>query len=420
MSFQQGLSGLAAAATALDVIGNNVANASTVGFKSSNANFSDVFAASLGIVGASQVGAGVSVSAIQQRFSQGNPTTTNNSLDLAINGDGFFRMSDDGAISYTRNGQFHLDKEGYVVNDQQLRLTGYPAGVNGQISQSSPVELQLSASQIPPRATSDPLSGNLGAVLNLDSRDTVPLVAAFDPADPGSYNFSTALTVFDTLGVSHNLSTYYVLQPPAVPPAGNKWDVYATLDGANPVGAAVSFTTLEFTNTGTLIPPLAPPVLPDWNLSNGAVTPWSPGKMDFTGTTQFGSASTVDRLTQGGYASGNLAGVGVGSDGILQGRYSNGQTRSMGQLVLATFADPNGLLNLGNNQWTATSVSGPELIGAPASGSRGVIQSAAVEASNVDLTQELVAMITAQRNYQANAQTIKTQDQIMQTLINLR
>jgi len=339
-------------------------------------------------------------------------------MDLAINGGGFFRMSDDGAISYTRNGQFHLDKEGYVVNDQQLRLTGYPAGVNGLISASSPVELQLSASQIPPRATSDPLSGDLGAVLNLDSRDTVPLVA-FDPVVPGSYNFATALTVFDTLGVSHNLNTYYVLQPPAVPPVGGKWDVYATLDGANPLAGAVPFTTLAFTNTGTLIP-LVPPQLPQWNLSNGAVTPWSPGKMDFTGTTQFGSASTPDRLTQGGYASGNLAGVGVGSDGILQGRYSNGQTRNMGQLVLATFADPNGLLNLGNNQWSANSVSGPELIGAPASGSRGVIQSAAVEDSNVDLTQELVAMITAQRNYQANAQTIKTQDQIMQTLINLR
>ncbi|MBK7673917.1 MAG: flagellar hook protein FlgE [Candidatus Accumulibacter sp.] len=418
MSFQQGLSGLDAAATALDVIGNNVANASTVGFKSANANFSDVFAASLGIAGASQVGIGVAVSAIQQQFSQGNLTTTNNTMDLAINGGGFFRMSDDGAISYTRNGQFHLDKEGYVVNDQQLRLTGYPAGVDGLISASSPVELQLSANQIPPRATSDPLAGDLGAVLNLDSRDTAPLVA-FDPAVPGSYNFATALTVFDTLGVSHNLSTYYVLQPPAVPPAGNQWFVYATLDGANPVGGAVNFATLGFTNTGTLIPQVPPPQLPQWNLSNGAVTPWRPGRMDFTGSTQFGSASTADSLTQGGYTSGNLTGVGVGSDGILQGRYSNGQTRNMGQLVLATFSDPNGLLNLGNNQWSASPVSGPELIGAPASGSRGVIQSAAVEDSNVDLTRELVAMITAQRNYQANAQTIKTQDQIMQTLINL-
>ena len=160
--------------------------------------------------------------------------------------------------------------------------------------------------------------------------------------------------------------------------------------------------------------------LPTWNLSSGAASPWSPGTMNFTGTTQYGSDSSVDSLTQGGFASGSLVGVGVNNDGIVQGRYSNGQTRNMGQVVLASFADPNGLLNLGNNQWRSTSVSGPELIGAPASGSRGVIQSAAVEDSNVDLTNELVAMITAQRNYQANAQTIKTQDQVLQTLVNLR
>lgn len=416
MSFQQGLSGLDAAASSLDVIGNNVANASTVGFKRANANFADVFAASLGIVGASQIGIGVSIGAIQQQFTQGNLTTTDNALDLAVNGGGFFRMSDDGAISYTRNGQFHIDNQGYVINDQKLRLTGYPVSVTGAITPANPIELQLSASQIPPRATSDPLSGDVAAVLNLDSRDTVPVLSPFDYTNPSTYNFSTALTVFDTLGVSHNLTTYYVLNAPT-PPTGGEWTVHATLDGANP--QVLPGGNLVFDTSGALSS--APTyTLPSWPLSSGAVTPWSPGVIDFTGTTQYGSASSVDRLTQGGYATGSLVGIGVLSDGIVQGRYSNGQTRSMGQLVLATFADPNGLLNLGNNQWTATSTSGPELVGAPASGSRGVIQSAAVEDSNVDLTNELVAMITAQRNYQANAQTIKTQDQIMQTLINLR
>lgn len=416
MSFQQGLSGLDAAASSLDVIGNNVANASTVGFKRANANFADVFAASLGIVGASQIGIGVSIGAIQQQFTQGNLTTTDNALDLAVNGGGFFRMSDDGAISYTRNGQFHIDNQGYIINDQKLRLTGYPVSVTGAITPANPIELQLSASQIPPRATSDPLSGDVAAVLNLDSRDTVPVLSPFDYTNPSTYNFSTALTVFDTLGVSHNLTTYYVLNAPT-PPTGGEWTVHATLDGANP--QILPGGNLVFDTSGALSS--APTyTLPSWPLSSGAVTPWSPGVIDFTGTTQYGSASSVDRLTQGGYATGSLVGIGVLSDGIVQGRYSNGQTRSMGQLVLATFADPNGLLNLGNNQWTATSTSGPELVGAPASGSRGVIQSAAVEDSNVDLTNELVAMITAQRNYQANAQTIKTQDQIMQTLINLR
>ena len=416
MSFQQGLSGLDAAASSLDVIGNNVANASTVGFKRANANFADVFAASLGIVGASQIGIGVSIGAIQQQFTQGNLTTTDNALDLAVNGGGFFRMSDDGAISYTRNGQFHIDNQGYIINDQKLRLTGYPVSVTGAITPANPIELQLSASQIPPRATSHPLSGDVAAVLNLDSRDTVPVLSPFDYTNPSTYNFSTALTVFDTLGVSHNLTTYYVLNAPT-PPTGGEWTVHATLDGANP--QVLPGGNLVFDTSGALSS--APTyTLPSWPLSSGAVTPWSPGVIDFTGTTQYGSASSVDRLTQGGYATGSLVGIGVLSDGIVQGRYSNGQTRSMGQLVLATFADPNGLLNLGNNQWTATSTSGPELVGAPASGSRGVIQSAAVEDSNVDLTNELVAMITAQRNYQANAQTIKTQDQIMQTLINLR
>ncbi|MEF8727700.1 MAG: flagellar hook protein FlgE [Accumulibacter sp.] len=415
MSFQQGLSGLDAAASALDVIGNNVANASTVGFKRGNTNFADVYAASLGIVGASQIGIGVSVGAIQQQFTQGNLTTTDNALDLAVNGGGFFRMSDDGAISYTRNGQFHIDNQGYIINDQMLRLTGYPVSVSGTVTPANPIELQLSASQIPPRATSDPLAGDVTAVLNLDARATVPALGPFDYTNPATYNFSTALTVFDTLGVPHNLTTYYVLNPPT-PPTGGEWTVHATLDGANPQTLAGN---LVFDPSGALSS-TATYTLPSWPLSSGAQTPWSPGVIDFTGTTQYGSASSVDRLTQGGYATGSLVGIGVLSDGIVQGRYSNGQTRSMGQLVLATFADPNGLLNLGNNQWSATSISGAELVGAPASGSRGVIQSAAVEDSNVDLTNELVAMITAQRNYQANAQTIQTQDQIMQTLINLR
>ena len=417
MSFQQGLSGLSAAATALNVIGNNVANASTVGFKGANAHFADVFAASLGIVGASQVGIGVGVSSIQQQFTQGNLSTTNNGLDLALNGGGFFRMSDDGAITYTRNGQFHIDKEGYVINDLNLRLTGYPADALGAISPSSPVELQLSANQIPPRATSDPLSGNLTAVLNLDSRDKVPPITPFNFANPDTYNFSTATSVYDTLGVAHNLTTFYILNAPT-DPAGGEWTVWATLDGADP--QVLPGGNLIFDTSGALTALTAKPTLPTWALTSGAVTPWSPGLLDYTGTTQYGSDSSVDRLTQGGYSAGSLSGMGVGSDGIIQGRYSNGQTRNLGQVVLATFADPNGLKNLGNNQWSSSSVSGPELVAAPGSGSRGVIQSSAVEDSNVDLTKELVDMITAQRNYQANAQTIKTQDQVLQTLVNLR
>jgi len=419
MSFQQGLSGLNAASSSLDVIGNNISNASTVGFKSGSANFSDIYAASLGIVSGAKIGIGVGVGAVQQQFTQGNLTTTNNPLDLALNGGGFFRLSDEGAISYTRNGQFHIDNGGYIINDQRARLTGYPVAANGTITPSNPVELQISAGQIAPLASSDPLAGEMRAVLNLDSRGSVPAVTPFDFSDPETYNYSTALTVFDTLGVVHNLTTFYVLNGTAAP---GEWTVHATLDGANPqvVSGSNPGGNLVFNTSGALDPASALRTLPTWNLTTGAATPWSPGVMDFTGTTQYGNGSNVDRLTQGGFTSGSLVGVGVNADGIVQGRYSNGQTRNMGQVVLATFADPNGLLSLGNNQWSLTSLSGPELIGAPASGSRGVIQSAAVEDSNVDLTKALVDMITAQRNYQANAQTIKTQDQIMQTLVNLR
>jgi len=419
MSFQQGLSGLNAASSSLDVIGNNISNASTVGFKSGSANFSDVYAASLGFGNGAKIGIGVGVGAVQQQFTQGNLTTTNNPLDLALNGGGFFRLSDEGAISYTRNGQFHIDNDGYIINDLRLRLTGYPVAASGTITPSNPVELKVSAGQIAPRATSDPLAGELRAVLNLDSRESIPALSPFDYTDPETYNFSTALTVFDTLGVVHNLTTFYVLNGAAAP---GEWTMHATLDGADPqlVPGSNPGGNLIFNTSGALDPDSAQRTLPSWNLSTGAVSPWSPGLMDFTGSTQYGSGSSVDRLTQGGFTSGSLVGVGVNADGIVQGRYSNGQTRSMGQVVLASFADPNGLLSLGNNQWSLTSLSGPELIGTPGSGSRGVIQSAAVEDSNVDLTKALVDMITAQRNYQANAQTIKTQDQIMQTLVNLR
>lgn len=411
MSFQQALSGLNASSKALDVLGNNIANANTVGFKSAEVHFSDVFANSLSGSGASQVGIGATISGIQQAFSQGNVTATNNPLDISINGGGFFRMDRSGEITYTRNGQFHLDNAGYIINDQEMRVMGFPADANGQITASSPVDLQLSASQIKPRATSDALAGNLTANLNLDSRQGVPAVTPFNFSNPQTYNYSTALSVFDTLGVAHTLTMYFVRAS-----AGGPWNVYGTMDGATPQAfpAALAF------NTSGVLTTAMPLVLPSWVLSTGAVSPWSPGSMDFTGTTQYGSASSVDRLTQGGYTTGSLTGLSVGADGIVQGRYSNGQARNLGQVVLATFANPNGLQSLGNNQWALTSVSGPELVSAPGTGSRGVLQSASVEESNVDLTEQLVDMITQQRNYQSNAQTIKTQDQILQTLVNLR
>ena len=401
MSFQQGLSGLNAAAKGLDAVSNNVSNAGTVGFKGAAAQFSDVFAASMAGGGSGQIGIGVNLSQVKQSFTQGNISVTNNPLDVAINGGGFFRMSDGGAITYSRNGQFLVNKDGYVVNSAGAHLTGYVANAAGVIVPSSPTDLMISSADLVPNATT---AGALG--LNLDSRATAP-AAAFLYTDPTTYNSSTALTVYDSLGNSHIMSLYFRKT------AANAWNVYAGLDGAAPGAAsAMTFTSAGAVNTGGTVGPLAFPVTTGANALS--IT------LDMTTATQFGSTFGVNSMTQDGYTSGRLSGLSISTEGVIQGRYSNGQSRDLGQIVLTNFANPNGLQSLGANQWSETADSGQPLIGSPNSGSLGALQSAAVEESNIDLTGELVNMITAQRNYQANAQSIKTQDAIMQTLVNLR
>ncbi|MBV6477119.1 MAG: flagellar hook protein FlgE [Rhodocyclaceae bacterium] len=401
MSFQQGLSGLNAAAKNLDAVSNNVSNAGTVGYKGASAQFADVFAASLAGGGSGQIGIGVNLSQVKQSFTQGNITVTNNPLDIAINGGGFFRMSDNGAISFTRNGQFLVDKDGYVVNSSGARLTGYAANAAGVIVPSSPTDLMISSADLVPNATT---AGNVG--LNLDSRDSVP--AAFVHTDPTTYNSSTAMTVYDSLGNSHVMTLYFRKTAP------NAWDMHVGLDGAAPA----STTALAFDSSGALTTAMPVTVLSGVDPATGAAN--LTVSLDMTSATQFGSTFGVTSLTQDGYTSGRLAGLSVSSEGIIQGRYSNGQSRDLGQVVLANFANPNGLQPLGGNQWSETAASGQPLVGAPNSGSLGALQSAAIEESNIDLTAELVNMITAQRNYQANAQSIKAQDAIMQTLVNLR
>ena len=421
MAFQQGLSGLNAASRALDVVSNNVANGSTVGFKTGSAHFSDVYAASIAGGGGSQVGIGTSISAVQQQFTQGNITTTNNPLDMAINGGGFFKTTRDSVTAYARNGQFHTDKNGSVINDQNYQLMGYKATSTGVIVASDPTAIVLDTSNISPQPTGAALGGDAIAKLNLDSRKDVPTVTPFDYQDPLSYTFSTAMTVYDSLGVDHALTLFFV-KTATVPPALSTWEVNATLDGADPL----PMTDLVFDSSGQLDATTTNPALlpATWAITTGATTPIGTGlpnwQVNFSGTTSFGGPSTVNTLTQGGYAQGALSGVSIGPDGVIKGNYSNGQSKNLAQVVLTTFPNPNGLVNLGNNQWLETAASGDGLDGAPGAGSRGVLQSASVEESNVDLTAELVNMITLQRNYQSNAQSIKTQDQIMQTLVNLR
>ena len=408
MSFQQGLSGLGASSKALDSVGNNIANAGTVGFKSASTAFADVFAASLG--GGSQVGIGTSIAGINQQFTQGNITVTSNSLDLATNGAGFYRLSNNGSITWTRNGQFNVDKDGYIVNSNGFRLTGYVANSSNVIVPSTPAEIFINTSDLQPQATGTSAAATgLEIGLNLDSRDTAfGATPAFNAGDPTTYNSSTSATVYDSLGNSHLLSLYFRKT------GSGAWDLYTNLDG----GTATAATPLTFNSTGALTAPATGIVTQTFTMTNGSNNLSFP--LNLTGSTQYGNIFGVNSITQDGYTSGRLSGLSVASDGTVQGRYSNGQTRDLAQIVLGNFNNPNGLTSLGNNQWAETADSGQPLIGVPGSGSLGVIQSGAIEESNVDLTAELVNMITFQRMYQANAQTIKTQDSIMQTLVNLR
>ncbi len=412
MSFQSGLSGLNVSAKNIDIIGNNVANSNTVGFKASRAVFADVYAASLAGAGSSNIGIGTKIAAVQQEFTQGNITVTNNPLDVAVNGRGFLRFDNNGTVAYSRNGQLHLDAFGYIVNADSLRLTGYPVDTNNTVVASAPIPLRLSTSDISPRATQ-----NINATLNLDSRSTA-IAAAFDPTNASTYTSSTSTAVYDSLGNSHALTLYFVKAA-----AAGAWDVHATVDGGavaavNLGAGAGNPVTINFNSSGVLTTamPIAGVAL---TLANGAVTPLL-SDLDFTGTTQFGSEFSVSSISQDGFTSGRLTGVSIAQDGTIQGRYSNGQANTLGQIVLANFANQQGLRPMGNNLWEETGDSGGAVLGTPRTGSLGSIQSAAVEDSNVDLTQELVNMITAQRIYQANAQTIKTQDQTLQTLVNLR
>lgn len=425
MGFQQALSGLNVAAKNLDVIGNNVANSTTVGFKIGQAQFSDVFAASLAGSGASAIGLGANVATVVQQFTQGNISSTNNPLDIAINGGGFFRMSDPaGAVTFARNGQFQLDKNGFIVNSGGLRLTGYPASANGLIITGAPADLNISAADIAPQATGASTVGTPGVVgqFNLDSRETA-ITATFDYTDPATYNKSTALSVYDSLGSAHTYNMYFVKT------ADNNWEVYSSLTnaaevttdlsggGVTPLGALVFDTSGQIDTALTTLPFTQAVLAGDLGTGAAAMS----FNVNFSGSTQFGGSFGVNALSQDGFSLGKLSGFSVSKDGVIAGRYTNGQSKNLGQVVLASFRNPQGLQPLGNNQWADTSTSGEALLGVPgASGAYGPLQSAAVEDSNVDLTAELVNMITAQRVYQANAQTIKTQDAVLQTLVNLR
>ncbi|MDM0108892.1 flagellar hook protein FlgE [Variovorax sp. J22R24] len=406
MSFSQGISGLGVAAANLDVIGNNIANSGTVGYKSAAATFQDVYAGS-------RVGLGASVSGVVQNFTQGVTQTSSRPLDVAIlNGDGFYRLaSASGEVMYSRNGQFTKDKDGYIVNASGLRLTGYGVNASGGISGGTPTAIQIPTGGMAPKATT-----SVQAEFNLDSREAVPTKTPFNANDSDTFNYSNAIgPVYDSLGNPHDLAVYFVKS--ATP--ANTWNVYGTMDGATMNGGA-ALTTATFDTNGNLTAPAGGTLtLPVQTYTTGA----APATMtvDLSGTTQRGATNGMRALAQDGYTSGELTSYSINPDGTITGKFSNEQTQLLGQVVLSSFANPNGLEPKGENMWAETLASGQALTGTPGEGTKlGSLESGALESSNVDLTSELVNLIVAQRNYQANAQTVKTQDQVMQTLMNIR
>lgn len=422
MPFRSALSGINAAAQELRIIGNNVANASTTGFKQSRANFADVYAASTSGGTSTSIGAGVRLASVDQLFTQGNIGFTDSKLDMAINGEGFFILEDNGAKVYSRSGQFQADRDGYIVNSGDQRLIVNVADENGAITGASG-PLRLDASNIPPQSTK-----LVEVSVNLDSGQVPPTTFPFDPDRPSSFNHSTSLTVYDSLGTPHLASMYYVKT--AIP---NQWEQHTFLNGQHlrgpkdPATGIYNSDKVMFDGVGSL------------SHINGIAVP--PGKISFaaldTGSgadpmeltidlqgavpvTQFGGSFTVNSIRQNGYTSGRITGIDIDDTGIVRARFTNGQNRTLGQLTLSNFANPNGLRQMGETNWAESFSSGPALIGTPGSGSLGLIQSGALEGSNVDLTGQLVNMITAQRNFQANAQVISTADAVTQTVINIR
>src|SRR5574344_480655 len=419
MGFHHALSGLNAASKSLDVSGHNIANSNTVGFKKSRAEFNEMVAGAMGTgqcPGSVGSGIGVSVAAVTQQFSQGVITPTANGLDMAINGDGFFVVNTPKGTAYTRNGAFQLDKSGQLVTANGDKVMGYPLDpLTGTRSTATAEPVKFpSGSAIPANPTT-----KAEIRLNLDAR--APLAAGDPAATPPvpatpRQTYGTSFQAFDSLGVAHPVSVYFEKTGP------NTWAVFDGLkmvDAEREVVEEVNLGTLTFREDGTLnleestLDPIS------LELGNGAATPLQVD-IDLSKATQFGSAFAVAKITQDGYASGELTGVSVSGDGTLMASYSNGITRPEAQVALARFTNPQGLAPAGNNNWVATADAGPVIEGTAGNGSFGSIIGCALEEAHVDLTAELVGMMTAQRSYQANAQTIKTQDQVFSTLVNLR
>ena len=409
MPFRTAISGMRAAQVNLETIGNNVANANTSGFKQARAEFADIYAVSQTGIANNTPGNGVSISRISQQFGQGNISVTDNVLDLAIDGEGFFVLEDGGSRVFSRAGAFGLDKDGFIVNAQNQQLITYQADALGGIT-GAEAPLQLSSS------TSTPLaSSSLSIGLNLDANATAfaAPVPAIDPLVPTTFNNTASMTIYDSLGNSHLASFYY--QNVSTAAAPNTWRSQMAVDGNIQAGTS----TLAFTTAGALDTAASTFSPVTFTPAGGGANPMTLTS-DYTGTTQFGSNFSPNVLSQDGHPTGTFTGIDIDGDGIISANFTFGQPVVQGQVILTRFNNPQGLVQLGDNAWAETSASGASSPSAPNSAGVGSLRSGALEDSNVDLTEQLVELIVAQRNFQANAQVITTADTITQTVINIR
>jgi len=423
MSFTTALSGLNAAANNLAVTGNNIANANTTGFKKSRSEFADVYAGSVGGVSRIQPGSGVRVAEVAQQFSQGNMDPTGNSLDMGISGDGFFTLAKNpanlNALVYSRAGAFEVDKSGLVVNPQGEALLAYkPNGttVADGFSQGVLTTVSLNTGAGLPVATT-----KVDINVNLDASKGPPTNTTFDPKKSDSYTAQTSVSIYDSLGASHTLTTYFVAGPVPLGANPRVWTAYHCITDNpanpvpvdNPVGTPV---TMTFDSTGKLTGPAKGPI---------AYIPTPPAatitaQMDYANSTQLTQAFSVNGLTQNGLAAGKLTGISIDSNGVIFANFSNGGSNPLGKVALTRFANPQGLAKLGDTTWAQSANSGVPIPGDAGEGNFGRIQSGALEQSNVDLTAQLVNLITAQQSYQANAKTIATENTIIDTVLNIR
>lgn len=447
MSFNIALTGLAAAQKDLDVTANNIANVNTTGFKESRAEFADVYASSVFSSGKTKNGDGAQTTMVAQQFHQGSLKFTQNSLDLAITGEGYFAMSEDIAsqdYTYTRAGAFKLNKDNFVTDAAGNYLQGFPVdpgtGNTTSLSLSTASPIQIPDASGSPRHTS-----NVYSSMNLDSRASAPSTTTFDPGDSTSYNSSTSTTIYDSLGEPHVVQFFFVKQDPAV--ANNSWQVFATMDeipidingNATATGAHTPIDTLQFTAAG--LPDVAAPetTFPDIDilstgttglsqrLTNGAQFPnnitvnWSDeGNTANKLPTQYASRFEVKALEQDGATVGRLAGIDIGADGKVVASYSNGDTSFLGQVVMVRFSNSQGLAQVGGTAWKKSLTSGEPIAGEPGSGTLGTINSSALEQSNVNLTNELVDLISAQRNFQANSRALEVNSTLQQNILQIR